>query len=50
IARKPERAIELAIEGMLPKNNLRKLFLKRLKIYGGEEHPHQAQNPQPLEV
>jgi large subunit ribosomal protein L13 len=45
---KPERLIEIAVRGMLPKNRLgRQLFLK-LKIYRGAEHPHAAQNPQPL--
>ncbi len=48
LARKPERIIELAVKRMLPQNRLgRKLFTK-LKVYSGSEHPHQAQNPQPL--
>ena len=39
----PERVIRLAVKGMLPKNNLGRQMLTRLKIYPGEEHPHQAQ-------
>ena len=39
----PERVIRLAVKGMLPKNNLGRQMLTRLKIYAGEEHPHQAQ-------
>ncbi len=50
MARKPEKVIEMAVRGMLPKNRLaKKLFLK-MKVYAGAEHPHQAQNPQELEV
>jgi large subunit ribosomal protein L13 len=49
-ARIPERIIEKAVKGMLPKNALgRKLFTK-LKVYAGPEHPHAAQQPQPLEI
>ncbi|HIK35303.1 MULTISPECIES: 50S ribosomal protein L13 [unclassified Thermosynechococcus] len=49
-ARIPERIIEHAVKGMLPKNSLgRKLFTK-LKVYAGPEHPHQAQKPQPLTI
>ena len=49
-ARLPERIIEQAVKGMLPKNTLgRKLFTK-LKVYAGSEHPHQAQKPQTLEI
>jgi large subunit ribosomal protein L13 len=47
---KPERMVELAVKGMLPKNRLgRKLFTK-LHVYSGSEHPHQAQQPQVWEV
>jgi large subunit ribosomal protein L13 len=50
LADKPERLIEIAVRGMLPKNRLgRQLFLK-LKIYRGTEHPHAAQKPQPIAV
>ena len=46
----PERVIEIAVKGMLPKNKLgRKLFTK-LKVYAGPEHPHQAQQPKILEL
>ncbi|NES19797.1 MAG: 50S ribosomal protein L13 [Symploca sp. SIO3E6] len=49
-ARIPERIIEKAVKGMLPKNSLgRKLFTK-LKVYAGETHPHQAQKPQVLTI
>ncbi len=46
---KPEEVIKLAVERMLPKNKLQKRFMKRLKVYTGSEHNHQAQNPKPLE-
>lgn len=46
----PTKILELAVKGMLPKNRLRKDLMKKLKIYSEEEHPHKAQNPQPLEV
>lgn len=49
-ARIPERIIEQAVRGMLPKNSLgRKLFTK-LKVYAGPDHPHQAQKPQVLDI
>lgn len=49
-ARLPERIIEKAVKGMLPKNSLgRKLFTK-LKVYAGATHPHDAQKPQPLTI
>jgi len=41
----PEKVITMAVEGMLPKNKLRRLHLKKLKVYRGPSHPHQAQNP-----
>lgn len=46
----PERAIELAVRGMLPKNTLGRKMFKKLKVYAGGEHPHLAQQPQPLEL
>ncbi len=46
----PERVIELAVKGMLPKNNLGRLIRKKLKIYAGAEHPHEAQQPENLEI
>jgi large subunit ribosomal protein L13 len=49
-AEHPERVIELAVKGMLPKNNLGRLMLKKLKVYAGAEHPHEAQQPERLET
>ena len=46
----PERVIELAVKGMLPKNALGRAMHKKLKVYAGAEHPHQGQQPEPLEV
>ena len=48
LAAHPERALMFAVRGMLPKNNLGRAMLKKLKVYAGPEHPHAAQNPQPL--
>jgi len=42
----PEKIITMAVEGMLPKNKVGRLHLKKLKVYRGPTHPHQAQNPQ----
>jgi len=47
---KPERVIELAVKGMLPKNTLGRAQLKKLKVYRGPERPHAAQKPQPFEI
>jgi large subunit ribosomal protein L13 len=44
----PERVVELAIKGMLPKTALGKQMYGKLKVYAGREHPHQAQRPEPL--
>ncbi len=49
LVQKPERVIELAVKGMLPKNKLGRAMFKKLKVYGGADHPHQAQQPAPLE-
>jgi large subunit ribosomal protein L13 len=46
----PDRVIEWAVEGMLPKNRLGRAMAKKLKVYRGNEHPHDAQQPEPLEV
>lgn len=46
----PERVIEWAVQGMLPKNRLGKAMAKKLKVYKGAAHPHQAQQPKALEV
>jgi large subunit ribosomal protein L13 len=48
--RHPERVIELAVKGMLPKNKLGRAMAKKLKVYADGEHPHTAQRPQPLEI
>ena len=50
MAKSPEKAVEKAIRGMLPKNSLGRQQLSKLKIYAGAEHPHQAQQPQPFEI
>ena len=50
LERRPERLIELAVRGMLPKNTLGRAQLKKLKVYAGPEHPHAAQKPQPFEI
>ena len=50
IERHPDRVIELAVKGMLPKNKLGQHMRKKLKVYAGVIHPHQGQEPQPLEV
>ncbi len=50
IEHKPEEVIRLAVKRMLPKNRLGHRMLKKLKVYRGPEHPHQAQKPSPLEV
>ncbi|MFN8035046.1 MAG: 50S ribosomal protein L13 [Acidimicrobiia bacterium] len=47
LARDPERVVRLAVRGMLPKNRLGRKMLKKLRVYGGPTHPHQAQQPQP---
>jgi large subunit ribosomal protein L13 len=46
----PERVIELAVKGMLPKTKLGKAMAKKLKVYRDANHPHAAQQPQPLEI
>jgi len=50
LAKHPERVLEAAIRGMLPKNKLGRRMIKKLKVYAGDEHPHQAQQPKPLEL
>jgi large subunit ribosomal protein L13 len=46
----PTRPVELAVKGMLPKNKLGRKMFKKLKVYTGTEHPHQAQQPVKLEI
>ncbi|MCD6407038.1 50S ribosomal protein L13 [Candidatus Aerophobetes bacterium] len=48
--KKPEEIIKRAVKGMLPKNRLGRKMLKRLKVYPDEDHPHQAQNPEPISL
>lgn len=50
LARHPERAIEIAVKGMLPKNPLGRAMYKKLKVYAGAEHPHAAQQPKELVI
>jgi large subunit ribosomal protein L13 len=50
MADKPEKAIELVVKGMLPKNSLGRAMFKKLKVYRGSEHNHQAQRPEKLEI
>ena len=50
LERYPTRPVELAVKGMLPKNKLGRKMLKKLKVYTGTEHPHQAQQPVELEL
>jgi large subunit ribosomal protein L13 len=47
--RRPTEVLRVAVKGMLPKNRLARQQLTKLKIYAGPEHPHEAQNPRPLE-
>jgi large subunit ribosomal protein L13 len=46
----PERVIEIAVKGMLPKNPLGRAMYRKLKVFAGSNHPHAAQQPQPLEI
>jgi large subunit ribosomal protein L13 len=46
----PERVIETAVRGMLPKNPLGRAMFKKLKVFAGSEHNHQSQQPQPIEI
>lgn len=48
--KRPDRAVEKAVKGMLPKNALGRKMAKKLKVYAGSEHPHQAQRPVPFEI
>ena len=50
IATHPERVIELAVKGMLPRGVLGRAMKLKLKVYAGGEHPHQGQKPEPLEI
>ncbi len=48
--KRPDRAVEKAVRGMLPKNALGRKMAKKLKVYAGTEHPHQAQQPVPFQI
>ena len=50
LEKKPEEIIRKAVKRMLPKNSLGRRQLKKLKLYVGTDHPHQAQNPEKLEI
>ncbi len=50
MARKPEKVIEMAVRRMLPKNRLGRRMLKKLKVYRGSDHEHQAQRPEKVEL
>jgi len=50
IEESPERVIELAVKGMLPRNPLGRAMYRKLKVYAGSEHPHTAQQPIPLSI
>jgi large subunit ribosomal protein L13 len=47
---RPDRVIELAVAGMLPKNSIGRKLITKLKVYAGSDHPHAAQKPEPLDV
>jgi large subunit ribosomal protein L13 len=49
LKRRPEEVIRLAVKGMLPRNRLARAQLRKLKVYAGPDHPHQAQQPRPIE-
>ncbi|GGK77783.1 50S ribosomal protein L13 [Sphaerisporangium melleum] len=50
LEKRPDRAVEKAVKGMLPKNSLGRKMVKKLKVYAGSEHPHTAQRPVPFEI
>jgi large subunit ribosomal protein L13 len=50
LAKKPTEMIRIAVKGMLPKNSLGRQMMRKLKIYAGPNHPHEAQKPTPLEL
>lgn len=50
IQKRPEKVIELAVKGMLPKNRLGRKMFNKLKVYAGSEHPHEAQQPEVIEL
>jgi large subunit ribosomal protein L13 len=50
LTKRPDRAVEMAVKGMLPHNKLGRKLIKKLKVYAGAEHPHAAQKPVPFEI
>ena len=50
LAKRPAQAVELAVKGMLPHNRLSRKVIKKLKVYAGPDHPHEAQQPVPFEI
>jgi large subunit ribosomal protein L13 len=50
LEKKPEELVRLAVKGMLPKNKLGRKLFKKLKVYAGETHPHEAQQPEVLQI
>jgi large subunit ribosomal protein L13 len=48
--KRPEDLVRFAVKGMLPKNKLGRRQFKKLKVYAGDQHPHEAQNPEVLEI
>jgi large subunit ribosomal protein L13 len=50
LTKRPERAIQLAVKGMLPHNRLGRQLITKLKVYAGPDHPHAAQQPVPFEI
>ena len=50
MAKSPEKAVEKAVKGMLPKNTLGRAMARKLKVYATPEHPHAAQQPQPFQI
>jgi large subunit ribosomal protein L13 len=50
LAKRPDRLVELAVRGMLPHTSLGRQMLKKLKVYGGPDHPHAAQAPVPYQI
>ncbi len=50
LAKRPDRAIEMAVKGMLPHNKLGAKLIKKLKVYAGDNHPHASQQPVPFEI
>lgn len=50
LEKRPEDLVRFAVKGMLPKNRLGRKLFKKLKVYAGDQHPHEAQNPEVLEV